>query len=179
MVPLNQSGYGALIGESIQSAQELYLKLGRDPLSRLEDIGAVLLVLTDPPDLNLVCFAVNRAGNTSLERMNRLNRAIYDRLRFHEDQVMQGDDFMMSSTVFEWDPYGEPGPDGPSCVAGHLEALGSPAGEFREVGRMRILRCTIMSPWFDISRGGRPDYVQEFYVSLERAIVEALEESRS
>ncbi|MDX1566789.1 MAG: pyridoxal-dependent decarboxylase [Longimicrobiales bacterium] len=179
IVPLNQSGYGALIGKSIQSAQELYLKLARDLPSRLEEAGATLRVLTDPPDLNLVCFVVNRVGNSSLERMNRLNRAVYERLRFHDDQVMQGDDFMLSSTVFEWDTYGKPGGDGRSCVDGHLEAVGVAPDEFREVGRMRILRCTIMSPWFDISRGGRPDYVQEFCASLERVIAEALEETAS
>ena len=51
------------------------------------------------------------------------------------------------------------------------------AAEFRDVGSMRILRCTIMSPWFDISRGGRPDYVQSFCASLERAVEEALAET--
>jgi len=179
VVPLNQSGYGAIIGKSIQSAQELYLKLSRDLPSRLEDTGVHLRILTDPPDLNLVCFVVNLEGNQSLERMNRLNRAVYDRLRFHDDQVIQGDDFMMSSTVFEWENYGKPSVAGRSCVDGHLEDVGIPPDEFRKVGRMRILRCTIMSPWFDISRGGRPDYVQAFCGSLERAIEEALEETMS
>ena len=79
VVPLNQSGYGQLIGKSIQGAQELYLKCEKDLSLELASSGIKLRVLTDPPDINLICFIVNKDGNSSLSRMNELNKAILRR----------------------------------------------------------------------------------------------------
>src|SRR6185312_6185480 len=73
VVPLNHSGYGLLIGNSIRSAQELCYRLGRELTPELTREGIILRILTQPPDTNIFCFAVNRAGNTSLTEMNRIN----------------------------------------------------------------------------------------------------------
>jgi len=52
----------------------------------------------------------------------------------------------------------------------HLAALGIGAEEFDEVGSVKALRSTVMSPWLELSRGGNPDYIEAFAAVLKQAI---------
>jgi tyrosine decarboxylase len=170
VVPLNQSGYGLLIGKSIQSTQELYYRLGRELAPELAREGIILRILTQPPDGNIFCFAVNRAGNTSLIEMNRINQAIYDELKFNPESVIQRHNFIISSTSLIFGQYGLNGSRGENCLDEHLAALGIPAGQFGEVGSVKALRSTVTSPWLALSRGGNPDYSSAFAAVLKQVI---------
>jgi glutamate/tyrosine decarboxylase-like PLP-dependent enzyme len=170
VVPLNQSGYGLLIGKSIQSAQELCYRLGRELAPELAREGIILRVLTQPPDGNIFCFVINRAGNTSLREMNRINQAIYDELKFNPESVIQRHNFIISSTALTSAQYGLKGSQGRGCLDEHLAALGVPAEEFEKVGSMKALRSTVMSPWLALSRGGDPDYCAAFATVLKQVI---------
>ena len=176
VVPLNQSGYGLLVGKSIQGAQELNLKC-RDLADVLSRRKIILRVLTDPPDMNLFCFVVNGQDNGSLSEMNRLNEAVYDRLRFKPDEVIQRHAFIISTTDFGFAQYGRRTAAGKGSMEGHLSAMGieTAVEQFRQVGRVRVLRSTITSPWIALSRGKNPDYVQEFADTLERSIIAVFE----
>ena len=92
--------------------------------------GIILRILTQPPDANIFCFVVNRAGNTSLKEMNRINQAIYDELKFNPESVIQRHNFIISSTALTFTQYGLKGSQGISCLDEHLAALGIPAEEF-------------------------------------------------
>ena len=170
VVPLNQSGYGQLIGKSIQGAQELYLKCEKDLSLELASSGIKLRVLTDPPDINLICFIVNKDGNSSLSRMNELNKAICDELKFDPAEITKRPEFMISSTEFTYDQYGLEGFDGKNSMDEHLQVLGISSREFGSVGRVSVLRCTIINPWFALSRGGKPDYIEAFATTLKATI---------
>ena len=170
VVPLNQSGYGLLIGKSIQSAQELCYRLGRELAPELAREGIILRILTQPPDGNIFCFVVNRAENTSLKEMNRINQAIYDELKFNPESVIQRHNFIISSTSLALSQYGLKGSQGRSCLDEHLSALGIPAEQFSEVGSVKTLRCAVMSPWLALSRGGNPDYSAAFAAVLKQII---------
>lgn len=176
VVPLNQSGYGQLIGRSIQGAQELYLKFSKDLAVQLKRQGIQLHAITDPPDLNLFCFIVNKEGNKSLEKMNALNRAIFEELKFKRDEVIQRHDFIISSTDFLFSQYGKPRPDGSASMDEHLARLGIATEEFREVKRIKVLRCTIVGPWLALARGGKPDYIASFAAVLKDKIEKTVRE---
>jgi hypothetical protein len=170
VVPLNQSGYGLLIGKSIQSTQELCYRLGRELAPELAREGVILRILTQPPDVHIFCFVINREGNTSLKEMNRINQAIYDELKFNPESVIQRHNFIISSTSLNSAQYGLKGSHGRSCLDEHLAALGISAEQFSEVGSVKVLRSAVMSPWLALSRGGNPDYSTAFAAALKQVI---------
>ncbi|HEU0185811.1 MAG TPA: pyridoxal-dependent decarboxylase [Blastocatellia bacterium] len=170
VVPLDQSGYGLLIGKSISSAQEMCRRLNHELAPALAREGVILRILNHPPDTNVFCFVVNREGNASLAEMNRINQAIYDELRFNPESVIQRHNFIISNTSLTCAQYGLAGSQGKACLNEHLEAMGIPAEEFTEVGSMKALRSTVMSPWLALSRGGNTDYIAAFAAALTQVI---------
>jgi len=196
VVPLNHAGYGMLIGKSIEGTQELYLKC-RDVLKPdLVAKGAILHLLTDPPDLNLLCFAINLPEQPSLavmtsqpsllsmvsaeRRMVRLS-SISKTLRPLRSvepvsplSVLQRHRFMISKTSFVAKHYGMATAAGPHSLRHHLDALGIADDELSAVGAMTVLRCTVLDPWLALSRGHRTDYVVDFVDCLREAILNAL-----
>lgn len=163
VVPLNQSGYGEIIGKSIKGAQQLYLKCCKDLGAELESSGIKLRAVTDPPDINIFCFFINKKGNSSLEKMNELNKAIYNKLKFDPEEVIQRHDFIISNTDFEFEEYGQ-------AMEEHLKQVGIADGEFEKVREVKILRCTIIDPWLALSRGGKPDFIADFASVLGKII---------
>jgi glutamate/tyrosine decarboxylase-like PLP-dependent enzyme len=178
VVPLDQSGYGTLIGKSIQSAQELCGRLSHELAPELASEGIILRVLTEPPDENVFCFVVNRDGNASLTEMNRINQAIYDEMKFNPESVIQRHNFIISSTTLTCAQYGIGGSQGKGCLVEHLAALGIHDGEFSQVGGMKALRSAVISPWLALSRGGDPDYIAAFAAALKQVIRSAVDVTR-
>jgi glutamate/tyrosine decarboxylase-like PLP-dependent enzyme len=179
VVPLNQSGYGLLIGNSIRSAQELCYRLGQELAPELAREGIIMRILTQSPDTNIFCFVVNRVGNSSLKEMNRINHAIYDELKFNPESVIQRHNFIISSTALTFAQYGPKGSQGISCLDEHLAALGIPAEEFEKVGSVKTLRSAVTSPWLALSRGGNPDYSAAFAAVLKQVILSSANGERS
>jgi glutamate/tyrosine decarboxylase-like PLP-dependent enzyme len=169
VVPLDEDNHGAMVAMTIQGAQELY-RCALELAPIVHEEGIALVPLTDPPDSNLFCFAVNRVGNTSLAEANRLNGALYDRLRFREEEVIQRHEFILSSTELAYAHYGMALPGGGNSMDTYLDRLGIPREEFARAGRIRILRCSISNPWIVAARGGKPDYVEEFAAVLGREL---------
>ncbi|MBO0861482.1 MAG: hypothetical protein J2P21_23925 [Chloracidobacterium sp.] len=170
VVPLDQSGYGTLIGKSIQSAQELCGRLSHQLAPELAREGIILRILNHPPDTNVFCFVVNREENASLQEMNRINQAIYDELKFNPESVIQRHNFIISSTALSRAQYGLNGSNGKDCLHEHLKALGIPAEEFGKIGGLKALRSTVMSPWLALARQGNPDYIAAFAAVLKQVI---------
>jgi glutamate/tyrosine decarboxylase-like PLP-dependent enzyme len=170
VVPLDQSGYGLLIGKSISSAQELCRRLNHELAPELAREGIILRILNQPPDGNVFCFVVNTEGNASLTEMNRINQAIYDELKFDPESVIQRHNFIISSTSLTCAQYGLKSSQGKACLSEHLAALGIAPEEFNQVGSMKALRSTVMSPWLALSRGGNPDYIAAFAAVLKQVI---------
>jgi len=176
VVPLNHNGYGALIAMSIQSTQEMCYRIGRELKPALARGGILLHMLTDPPDGNIFCFIVNKAGNDDLAEMNRINQEIYDLLKFRPDSVIQHHNFIISSTSLIWRQYGLVCADGTNSMHDHLRSVGIDPSQFEEVGKIKVLRCTIMSPWLALSRGGNPDYSTAFAEVLKGTIEKVIGE---
>lgn len=168
VVPLNNSGYGAIIGKSIKGARRLFDGLGR--ISKGLERSGILLIRLSYPDINIVCFLSNHKKNHSLAKMNEINDMIYNRLKFNPKLPIQDHNFIISKTELTYDKYKD-------AMDGYLKELGITPGSFTDspktkdqTERVTVLRCTVMNPWFGSgsSKGGR--YEDQFMDELRKII---------
>lgn len=138
-VPLNITGYGKLLGASIEAARRF-----RQFLNEMEfDIGNVK-VRAHPlnvPDFNMIDWVFKVDGDNSLTNMNSLNEKL-----FNLSSYLVGDDyknkFLTSHTSFSIDDYGvSPLP--------FIESLGFDKTEWFEVRSVNLLRAAIMTPYLN------------------------------
>ncbi len=73
VIPLDERGYGHLIGETVRGAQRL-----RHALAEAE-LDPVRVVLLPESDLNIVCFVVLHPACATLAAVNALNEGVYAR----------------------------------------------------------------------------------------------------
>ena len=139
LIPLNMTGYGQIVGRSIDGAEQL--------AKSINSIGAIKVgkkefkvhsLLTDP-DFNIVCYAFNFKGNTSLKKMNDLNEKIYNATSYKSGPVY-ADDWITSKTDLTIKDYG----DAPLAF---VKELGISEKEWRREGTVYVLRSCIMHPW--------------------------------
>jgi len=138
VLPLNITGYGKLIGASIEGAQRFYNHLQKNNVMDIDGIKVKVEALTNP-DFNMVDFAFNIEGNEDLEKMNALNFEIYNMSSYVAGPVFKND-FITSHTEFTYDDYG----DAPVEIAGRL---GIKKDEWDKVHNFRILRACVLSPY--------------------------------
>ena len=72
VLPLDAEHFGRVCGHTIRAAEHLFERL-QEMSRRLA--GACRIAMPVEPDTNLVCIAVNPAGNNSLARMLAVERA--------------------------------------------------------------------------------------------------------
>lgn len=175
VVPLNSSGYGAIIGRSIKGARMLFDGLGR--ISKGLERSSILLVRLSWPDINIVCFLVNHKKNHSLVKMNNINNMIYNRLKFNPKLPIQDHNFIISKTELTYDKYKD-------VMDGYLRELGIAPSLFAErsdaddhADRVTILRCTVMNPWFGSGSSKVGRYEDQFVTELKQIIEEQVIES--
>jgi glutamate/tyrosine decarboxylase-like PLP-dependent enzyme len=172
VLPLDSEHFGRVCGHTIRATEYLF--------DRLRALAAQMaqrctIALPVEPDTNLVCIAVNPAGNRSLARMNAFGRALFRH--------------------FAYDPAH---PEACEFIGSHTSVLrrNLSAAAARRMGRrlgldpatfaatvddggiaadhLFLLRHTLMNPWLsDDSEGG--DFVGRYCDYLQRAIVRTLE----
>ncbi len=138
VVPLNISGYGKLIGHSIEGAINFYNHLDSTKQYTINGKKIDILLLANP-DFNMVDFAFNYSGNTSLEKMNDLNQKIYESTSFVEGDTYLND-LILSHTSFSQEDYG----DAPLNM---LKRANINLNDFTNNGSVNILRSCVLSPW--------------------------------
>lgn len=98
VVPLNIIGYGRIIGRSVEGAARFYNSLLSTSAKEIEAAGKKFMVAPlTRPDFNIVDFAFNEVGNTSLEAMDKLNQKIYEQCSYNSGPVFN-DDWITSKT---------------------------------------------------------------------------------
>lgn len=154
VVPLNSGGYGKVLGNSIEGAQKLYQAfLNHGRLVTVSGRSFQIVPLARP-DLNVVTFALNELGNSSLERANELNRFIYDECSYRSGPVYL-EDFILSKTVLRKVDYD-------CAVLPFLERLGLENQGWEEVF---VLRSCMMTP-FLMSNQTFGTYRERFWSTL-------------
>ncbi len=137
VVPLHREGYGKLIRNSIEGAYRFYYSLRENHTIRAGDKLYNLHCLCHP-DINIVIYAFNEKGNTSLQRMNALNQKIYERFSYRSGPIYASD-YIMSKTSLAHEEYGD-------RPAGFLKQFGIDRSEWDREEEVFVLRSCIMTP---------------------------------
>ncbi|PID86785.1 MAG: tyrosine decarboxylase [Chloroflexi bacterium] len=156
VLPLNITGYGKLIGASVEAAQKF-----REYISGITfNIKGkeVEVFPLNHPDFNMVDWAFKVKGTTNLAEVNELNEKMYDYSSYMDGHVYNNR-FITSHTIFDYDGYG----DSPLPF---VESMGINKEEWNRVHSVTLLRACILSPYLN------DDKVFDYYT---KAITESIE----
>lgn len=158
VVPLNLSGYGKLMGQSIEGAMNLYnhLQQKKSYLINNKKVNVYTLI---KPDFNIVDYVFNIENNTSLDKMNELNQKIYEASCFVSGSTYTND-LILSHTNFSYDDYG-------LAPTGLLKRVGI-VDDFKNKNVV-ILRSCVLSPWLYDKQVSKT-YYQDFDVSITKKL---------
>ncbi|WP_297629889.1 tyrosine decarboxylase [uncultured Clostridium sp.] len=159
-LPLNITGYGKLIGASIEGAMNLY-EYFSDKKFIINGKEVILHTLIRP-DFNMVDFAFNEVGNTDLEKMNELNHDFYEEASYVKGGLYSND-FITSHTDFAVPDYG-------NSPFGFVNRIGMNRDEWDKVQKVTVLRACVLSPFLNDK-----EVFNEYMEKVEKAIGEKLE----
>jgi len=131
------------------------------------DPAAMALLREIGPDQNILSYAFNFRGNTSLTQANRLNRAIYSRLSIRPGADVYGSNMIVSTTDFTKSAYGV---TFMQDFKSRLElALEETEGEV-----ITVLRSVVMDPWVTETRDG--SFIDVLARELRKAVLDSISE---
>ena len=136
VLPLNISGYGKLIGKSVEASHRFY-----DFLSNLSfNINGKEIEVhpLTSPDFNIVDWTFNVKGNKDLVEMNEFNHKFYDEASFNDGPIYNND-FITSHTDFSIPDYGD-------SPLNYVEGMGFDEEEWKRAGKITILRACVLTP---------------------------------
>lgn len=157
VLPLDSAHFGRLIARSVHTCEALF-----DGLNALavELAPRVKLAIPYEPDCNLICLALNPAGNTSLRAANALTRTLYDAMSVRPDLPVQAREFFGSCTTV---PLTHLSPEEKLLLIAQLGVdLEAPDDD-----GVFLLRHTLMNPWLH-------DYVEPYCQHLRGLLTGAL-----
>ncbi|MNX73193.1 L-2,4-diaminobutyrate decarboxylase [compost metagenome] len=133
VLPLDTTGYGSLIGKSVECARALY-----EALSGFESRHGYRIVPLNAPDLNVVTFLALPPEACTGAELNRFNEALYKRFAIDIDRRVFSHEFVLSKTDLGINAYR------PGLVA----RLGNEmVAALAPEGSVTVLRTTIMNPF--------------------------------
>lgn len=160
-LPLNVSGYGKLIGASMEAAARFH-----NFLSGLTfDVNGKTIEVypVNKPDFNMVDWVYKEKGNTDLAAQNALNEKMYDYTVYLTGPVYLNR-FLSSHTTFSQDEYG----DSPLPF---VESIGYTKDDWDKTKQLTIMRAAIMTPYVN------NDELFNFYANaIKEAMQKKLEE---
>jgi tyrosine decarboxylase len=139
LIPLNVTGYGQIVGRSIDGAEQFAKSINSVRTLKVGDKEFVVQPLLVNPDFNIVCYAFNFKGCSSLKKMNDLNEQIYDATSYKSGPVY-ADEWITSKTELNVMDYGD-------APLNFVKTLGIPEKEWRRIGKVYVLRSCILHPW--------------------------------
>lgn len=162
VLPLDHENFGALPRESILATGAFRTAATRFA-ARLA--GRLHCSVPFEPDSNLICLALNPAGNRDVATMNRFVRALHERLSYDPRQPLQAREFFGSMTTLRPEILG--GEDTARVLASlDLDPATLDAGG-EDDDRIVILRHTLMNP-FLLDTGNGISYLEMYFEYLER-----------
>ncbi|GAB2521221.1 pyridoxal phosphate-dependent decarboxylase family protein [Lysobacter humi (ex Lee et al. 2017)] len=167
VLPLDHAHFGALPRQTIRAA-EAFEACAMHFAARWA--GRVAVTVPFAPDSNLVCLALNPAGNTDVAVANAFVRRLHDELRCDPRQPLQTRRFFGSATTLRPDVLGE------AALAPILARLGLDGTTFGSAGdddRLMILRHTLMNPYLIDEENGI-SYLQLYFDDLGERIARLL-----
>ena len=161
VLPLDHANFGRLQRQTILAAEAF-----RARAQRFADECAGLMRVLVPfePDSNLVCLALNPAGNRSVAVANAFVQSLHDEMRCDPRQPVQTREFFGSVTSLRADILGT------REATRILEALDLGSfGDGEGEDRLMILRHTLMNPYL-IDRENGISYIDRYFEFLARLV---------
>ena len=155
VLPLDHAHFGRLPAQTIRSAEAYHARA----LRFADDMRDVVhAVVPFAPDSNLVCFALNPAGNRSAAVANGFVRRLHDELRIDPSRPLQDKQFFGSVTTLRPEALGE------IETRRILDALQLDAASLDEDGgdKLMILRHTLMNPYL-IDHENGISYIDRYF----------------
>jgi glutamate/tyrosine decarboxylase-like PLP-dependent enzyme len=171
VLPLDAEHFGRVCAPTIRATENLFDQLQALAV-RLADRCRIALPVE--PDTNLVCIAVNPAGNASLARMNAFGRALFAHFSL-DPQHADACEFIGSHTCLLRRNLS------PAAARRLAKRLGFDAASFVtevadpecEADHVFLLRHTLMNPWL-ADTGADGGFLARYCAHLEQAIVRTL-----
>lgn len=173
VIPLDERGYGKVLGQTIRSARSFHQRL----IQFAEQIKARCTI--HPlvyPDTNIINYLVNPAGNTRLDVMNGFAHELYRKLSIDTRSPVQTRSFIVSHTELGYNNYN------PEIIRSVLSRHLGIKGEYfvspEEVSGRRadfqegydhevvVFRTTLMNPFVLEKVHGAKDYIDLFFEKL-------------
>ncbi|WP_268623637.1 tyrosine decarboxylase [Paenibacillus alvei] len=160
VLPLNVTGFGKLMGASIEGAYRFYNFLKE----RTFNVNGKVIKLhpLTKPDFNMVDYVFNEEGNTDLEKMNKLNHEFFNYASYVKGGLYNNE-FITSHTDFAIPDYG-------NSPLEFVNSLGFSRAEWDRVEKVTILRACALSPY-----AHDKDVFEEYALKIEKAIQDKLE----
>ncbi|MDE2150153.1 MAG: pyridoxal-dependent decarboxylase [Gammaproteobacteria bacterium] len=164
VLPLDHTHFGRLVGETIRSAEAF---AARSERFAVEMASLLRVCVPFAPDSNLVCLALNPAGNRDVAAMNVFVGRLHDELRCDSSTPLQMHEFFGSVTTLRPEVLGE------NDTGRVLNELGlDPAtlgNDHEQADRLLILRHTLMNPFLIDAENGI-SYIDRYFEFLERRV---------
>jgi glutamate/tyrosine decarboxylase-like PLP-dependent enzyme len=159
VLPLDHANFGFLQAQTLHAA-ERFLGAARAFAAAQEAVVHVTVPFV--PDTNLVCVAINPAGNRDLGQANAWVRALHDRIRCDPTQPVQVKEFFGSVTTLRRDVLGD---DAWRRILGELKLeTGDDNGDG---DHLVVLRHTLMNPYLVDHENGI-SYIDAYFAFLAR-----------
>jgi anti-sigma regulatory factor (Ser/Thr protein kinase) len=172
VVPLNETGYGAVLGQLIRITRTFYDRIQAFAETIRDEFILKLLI---SPDSNILVYAFNPTENNRLDVMNRFSQALYRELSIDPSRPVQTRRFIVSHTELSHDIYNPP------VLRVFLERMGvrrdflvspSELSDRRDAGEagyddvVTVFRTTLMNPFTLEPAHGDKDYIHLFLETL-------------
>ncbi|MCC6679232.1 MAG: hypothetical protein IT436_19060 [Phycisphaerales bacterium] len=172
LIPLDCTGHGLLIRETIRAAAELHTLLDQYP-SLNPGGAAARAVCLCPPGSNIVCYAFRpAAAGASLREINALTGRIYSRFTLRAGERVYDQSFFVSRTTLSPKQYSA------STVAQFLARLGVSEDQYAREG-VFLLRSVLMNPWYHQAKARGRFYLSDLVTDLYRAADSELQPAES
>jgi glutamate/tyrosine decarboxylase-like PLP-dependent enzyme len=170
-IPLDRSGHGALVKDTIRNACELAALMERWPeLTSQQHHQSVRAVVLCPPESNIVCYAFRPNDNsTGLEQINDLNRKLYRAYSLPPTKRVHVYDqkFFVSRTILSPHQYAS------ATVRSFMDRLGVDTAEYESHG-LFMQRSTLMNPWYGLAKEQGREYLVGLVTELFDSAAEFL-----
>lgn len=177
LIPLDTSGHGKLVRETIRNACELHALLEHFPRLLREmttEVPTVRAVCLCPPGSNIVCFAFTGAADGatfSLGEINALNECVYRRLSIRAGQRVTDQPYFVSRTTLSSAQYST------DTVAPFLDRLGAPIDQYHKEG-VFLLRSVLMNPWYEQAKQRGRYFLSELVAEMYRIAAQEMADLR-
>lgn len=163
VLPLDHRHFGLLPRQTVLAA-EAFLEGAQRFARQVADVAVATVPIA--PDSNLVCLALNPAGNRDLAQANAFMRQLHDELRCDPRQPLQVKQFFASMTTLQRTLLGE------AQMRRALEDLGIDPDSMHDGAdgdRLVILRHTLMNPYLIDTENGI-SYIDLYFDHLARRL---------